>query len=220
MEPENPLLEAYVRSLCPSARPRVAFLGTASGDRAELLAAFHRAFPPETYDASVITLFRREIADLRSFVRGQDIVYVGGGNTLNLLAVWRAHGLPAILREAWEAGVILAGVSAGALCWFEGGVTDSWGPPLAPLRDGLGLLGGTFCPHYRNEPGRVEAFARALADGLPGGYAADDGAALHFQGGALHAVVASRPEARAFRVDAGPHGAVVRELPTHFLGSR
>lgn len=218
MEPESPLLDDYVLSLAGKPRPRIAFLGTASGDRPELLATFLRLFSPARCEASVLPLFRREHADLRAFVLSQDVLYVGGGNTLNLLAIWRAHGLAPILREAWEAGVVLAGVSAGGLCWFEGGVTDSFGPSLAPLRDGLGLLGGSFCPHYRNEPGRVEAFDRALSEGLLGGYGVDDGVALHFQGGALHAVVSSRPEGRAFRLDAERGAITRRELPTHLLG--
>lgn len=218
MEPEDPRLDDYVLALAGKPRPRVTFLGTASGDRAELLATFQRLFSPTRCEATVLPLFRREHGDLRAFVLSQDVVYVGGGNTLNLLAIWRAHGLGPILREAWEAGVVLAGVSAGALCWFEGGVTDSFGPELAPLCDGLGLLGGSFCPHYRNEPGRVEAYDRALLGGLVGGYGVDDGVALHFQGGALHAVVASRPEGRAFRVDCAGEGFTRRELVPHLLG--
>jgi len=133
-------------------------------------------------------------------VLSQDVVYVGGGNTVNMLAVWRAHGLDTILRAAWEAGVILCGTSAGALCWFEGGTTDSMGTGLAPLHDGLGFLPGSFCPHYDSELERRPTYRKFVADGLPGGYAADDGVGLHFQGTQLVEAVSSRPAAQAFQV--------------------
>jgi peptidase E len=131
-----------------------------------------------------------------------------------MLAVWRAHGVDAILREAWMRGIVLCGLSAGANCWFEGCSTDSFGTRLAPLRDGLGLLEGSFCPHYDGEAERQPTYRRWVADGaLPPGYAADDGVGLVFDGAELVEAVTERPGGRAFRVDAGgEHPLTVRNL--------
>ena len=146
------------------------------------------------------------------------MVYVGGGNTVNMLAVWRAHGLNAVLREAWEAGVVLCGVSAGALCWFEGGSTDSFGGGLSPLRDGLGLLPGSVCPHYDGEAERRPTYHDFILKGLPGGNAADDGVGLHFVGTEFAEAISSRPDARAFRVERQGDGVIETLLSTRFLG--
>ncbi|MGH2407195.1 MAG: Type 1 glutamine amidotransferase-like domain-containing protein, partial [Candidatus Limnocylindrales bacterium] len=129
------------------------------------------------------------------------------------------HGLDTILREAWAQGIVLAGMSAGAICWFEAGVTDSYGPELAPLRDGLGILAGSCCPHYDGEMQRRPTYRRLVNEGLPGGYALDDAAALVFHDRELHEVIASAPEARAYRVEMGPDGVVERALPTRYLGA-
>ena len=125
-----------------------------------------------------------------------------------MLAVWRIHGVDVALREAWAAGVVLCGLSAGSLCWFEGGVTDSFGP-LRDLRDGLGLLPGSHCPHYSSESGRRSTYLRLVAEGLPGGFAADDGVGLRFAGTELAEVVSARENACAYRVD--PNGSGVDE---------
>ena len=146
------------------------------------------------------------------------MIYVGGGNTANLLAVWRAHGLDRVLRDAWTRGAILCGVSAGMLCWFRDGVTDSFGP-LARLGDGLGLLDASACPHYDGEPGRRAAFHAAIADGMAPGWAADDGAALHFVGTELVEVVSSRRAAAAYRVERVDGVVVETRLPVRFLGA-
>jgi glycosyltransferase involved in cell wall biosynthesis len=141
-----------------------------------------------------------------------DVVYVGGGNTANMLAIWRLHGVDEALREAWSRGFVLCGTSAGANCWFEACTTDSFGP-LAPLEDGLGLLAGSFCPHYDAEPERRPTYLRIVADGFPAGYAADDGVALHFRGTELREAVAASAIGRAFRVGAGGEEALaVRAL--------
>lgn len=167
----------------------------------------------------MLQLFRRSIADLEEFVARQDVIYVGGGNTANLLAIWRVHGLGAVLRRAWQRGTILCGLSAGALCWFEGGVTDSFGQGLAPLQDGLGLLPGTFCPHYDGEPLRRPTYERLVRqEELTGGWAADDGVALHFEGTELVSVVASRANASAWRLDAGTGDLSVQRLRPQLLG--
>lgn len=219
MEPENPLLDEYVLSLTGKERPSVCFVPTASGDAEGYIERFLAALDDRA-DTAVLRLFRRTEADLAAFVARQDVVYVGGGNTANMLAVWRLHGLDAVLRDAWRRGTILCGLSAGALCWFEGGVTDSFGVELAPLRDGLGLLPGSFCPHYDGEPLRRPTYERLVQGGDPaGGWAADDGVALHFEGTELVSVVASRANAAAWRVGLGEGGQlVVERLQPSFLG--
>ncbi len=152
---------------------------------------------------NVLRLFGREIRDLEGFIADQDIVYVGGGNTANMLAVWRRHGLDAVLRDAWANGVVVCGVSAGANCWFEASTTDSFGLGRAdPLDDGLGLVPGSFCPHYDAEPARRPAFLDLVTTGvLPPGYACDDGAAVHFAGTEIAAVLSARTGATTYRID-------------------
>jgi dipeptidase E len=137
---------------------------------------------------------------LRDLVLDQDIVLVAGGNTANALAVWRVHGFDGILREAWEQGIVLAGWSAGMICWFEHGVTDSFGPELAPM-ECLGFLPGSACPHYDGEERRRPVYTELVATGLPAGVAADDDVALHYVGTELREAVTSREEAAAYRVE-------------------
>lgn len=197
----TPGLDEYLLRLAGQDRPRVCYVPTASGDSKESLLLFYRTFHADRCRASDLTLMHRTVDDVRAFLLGQDVIYVGGGNTANMLAVWRVHGVDAILREAWAAGIVVGGPSAGALCWFEGGVTDSFGPRLAALRDGMGLLPGTFCPHYHSEPERRPTYHRLVAEGLPAGYAADDGVGLHFVGTDLAAIVSSQPGATAYRVE-------------------
>jgi peptidase E len=172
----------------------VCFVPTASGDSDGYVARFYRAFSTLDCRPADLQLFKRSIRDLESFVLMQDVIYVGGGNTANLLAVWRAHGLDHILRRAWREGVVLCGLSAGMNCWFNESVTDSFGiSQLAPLRDGLGFLPGSCCPHYDGEEQRRPMFQRLVASGeLADGWAADDGAALVFQGESLSEIVTSR----------------------------
>lgn len=221
-EPGNLLLDNFILDLIldltGKTRPRVCFVPTASGDAAGYVQRFSDAFPAGRAQATHLPLFQRTVPDLRAFVLAQDVIYVGGGNTASLLAVWRAHGLDAVLREAWKAGVVLCGISAGALCWFEGGSTDSFGGGLSPLRDGLGLLPGSFCPHYDSETERRVTYQAFVLGGLPDGYAADDGAGLHFVGTELREAVSSRPDARAYRVERRGTGVTEAPLPTRFLG--
>jgi dipeptidase E len=220
MEPDNPLLDDFVLSLARRERPRVCFVATASGDEHAYVTGFYRAFAPRDCRLSDLGLFERRIADLRAHVLAQDVVYVGGGSTANLLAVWRAHGLDRILAEAWEAGVVLCGISAGMNCWFQASVTDSFDlGRLAPLHDGLGLLAGSACPHYDGEPQRRPTYRRLVAAGeLQAGWAADDGAALVFAGTELEEVVASRPGAAAYRVERAAGGAEERRVEARVLG--
>ncbi|MEZ5990054.1 MAG: peptidase E [Planctomycetota bacterium] len=224
MEPDNLLLDDFILSLSPRQPARICFVPTASADSAAYLVRFYRAFSGRAI-ATDLTVFdppsvpRRpaHTSELRSFVAEQDIVYVGGGNTANLLAMWRAHGIDRVLREAWEAGKVLAGISAGMICWFEDGLTDSFGA-LQPLGDGLGFLSGSACPHYDGEVGRPEAYRRAIAEGMAAGYAADDGAALHFRGTELVEVVASRATAAARRLELVDGRVLEVPLPARFLG--
>jgi dipeptidase E len=223
MEPDNPLLDDHVLGLARASRgrerPRVCFLATASGDAPTYIAEFYAAFARRA-EASHLALFVRTVDDVDGFLYDQDVIYVGGGNTENMMAIWRLHGVDRALRRAWESGVVMTGVSAGSLCWFETGTTDSFGPRLAALSGGLGFVPGSHAPHYDGEPTRRPHYQRLVAEGaLPAGYAADDGAALVFRGMQLTEVVASRPDARAYRVERGAGGDVVEtELPTRFLG--
>jgi peptidase E len=223
MEPDNPLLDDQVLDLARAARgrrrPRVCFIGTASGDSPGYIADFYAAFARRT-EANHLALFKRTVDDIDGLLLHQDVIYVGGGNTENMLAVWRVHGVDRALRRAWESGVVMAGLSAGSLCWFETGTTDSFGAGLAVLSGGLGFLPGSHAPHYDGEPSRRGHYQWLIAEGaLPGGYAADDGAALVFHGTELAEVVTSRREARAYRVDRGPAGdAVETVLPARYLG--
>ena len=218
MEPENPLLDEYVLSLSRVRRPKVCFVPTASGDSENVCLRFHEAFARHECRPSVLSLFKRQATDLRSLIFEQQIIYVGGGNTVNMLAVWRAHGLDRILRQAHRRGVILCGVSAGSICWFQAGVTDSYGPELQPLNDGLGLLPGSNCPHYDGEPERRPAYQRLVKAGLPAGYGADDGCGLHFVGKTLKRVVASRRNANAYRVEMKGGRLTEVLLRSHYLG--
>ena len=221
MEPENPLLDSFVVSMGRTSPPRVCFVPTASGDSEGYVARFYRAFSALDCRPSDLQLFNRSVGDLESFVLSQDVIYVGGGNTANLLAVWRVHGLDRLLARAWHEGVVLCGVSAGMNCWFAESVTDSFElSRLAPLHDGLGFVPGSCCPHYDGEDQRRPTYGRLVADGeLTDGYAADDGAALVFSGGSLIEVVASRPGARAYRVERSAPGDVTEQrLPARYLG--
>jgi dipeptidase E len=221
MEPGNPLLDEYVLSLCRRKRPRVCFFPSASGDADHYVVRFYRHFHSGLCEPSHVSLFRRDCGPggVREHLLNQDLVYVGGGSILSLLGVWRAHGIDHDLRAAWEAGVILCGVSAGSLCWFAGGLTAYHHDPRPYA--GLGLLPHSNAVHYEEEAGRRPAYHAALLAGeLPGGYAASDGAALHFVGQDLHRVVLSRPEARAYRVERDGEGVTERALAADYLGER
>ena len=155
-------------------------------------------------DLAHLHLFPWPPDGLRELTLAHDLVLVGGGNTANLLAVWRAHGFDAVLRDAWQSGVLLAGWSAGMICWFEASVTDSFGPQLEGMTDGLGFLSGSACPHYDGEERRRPVYQQLVRDGFPPGLALDDAAGAHYVGTGLHEIVASSPEARGYLV--GPDG--------------
>ncbi|HEY2916724.1 MAG TPA: peptidase E [Candidatus Limnocylindrales bacterium] len=204
-------LHRYLLDLTGQARPRICFLGTAGGENFEDRAAFY-AFFAQRAEATHLDLFGRTVDDVEAFLLDQDAILVGGGNTANMLAIWRLHGVDRALKRAWEAGVILAGPSAGGNCWFEASITDSFGLALAPLRDGLKLLRGSFCPHYDSESLRRPRYGELVGSGqLPDGYAADDGVGLLFEGRELGEVVASLPGSSAFRVTRARGNSVAEE---------
>jgi dipeptidase E len=209
-------LADFVLGLTGRERPRMCYVPTAGAERDQAIASFFETFAPRT-EPSALRLFGVPRAGIRDHLLGQDLIWVSGGNTANMLAIWRVHGVDAALREAWEAGVVLAGWSAGAICWFEGGVTDSFGPDLAPLEDGLRFLAGSFCPHYDSEELRPATYRRLISEGLPAGYATDDGVGLHFRGTDLAEAVSSRPDGRAFRVERSGDGATESALPVRYL---
>jgi len=218
MEAGNPLLDDYVLGLCRGERPRVCFLPSASGDADHYVVRFYRAFLAERCEASHVSLFRREQgpSDLREHLLAQDLIYVGGGSVVSLLGVWRAHGVDAILRDAWRAGVVLCGLSAGSLCWFAEAVSGFHGAPRRVA--GLGLLPHSNCVHYAPGSAHCLAYRELLRAGMRAGYAAGDGAALHFVGEDLSRVVASRPEARGYRLELRGDEVVETSLATAFLG--
>ncbi|CAM3795327.1 peptidase E [Parendozoicomonas haliclonae] len=207
---QSPLLDDYILNQSVD-NPKVCFLGTASGDNEAYIARFYRRFSQAGCQPTHQELFRRDGRDLETFLLSQNIIYVGGGNTANMLAIWQLHRVDKILRKAYEAGVVLCGLSAGSICWFEAGVTDSFGGDLAAYPC-LGLLKGSHCPHYDGESERRPAYHRLIQNGaMVGGVAADDGAALHYINGELHQIVASRGGAGAYRV--GVSGQEVIEVP-------
>jgi len=209
-EPHNPALDDFILSLADEPAPRILFLPTASGDPNAQMAAFRSTFGPRACEPLQLSLFRLEHDqhDLRSLILSQHIVYVGGGSMRNLLAIWREHGLDEILREAWHTGVVLTGLSAGGMCWFEHGITCSTGRP-APAA-GLGFLPGSLSVHYDGQPERRPVFVDAITRGMiPAGYGADDGVGLLFEGTELVRIVASRPGTRAYRVEPGENGEAV-----------
>jgi dipeptidase E len=202
MEPNNLALDRYILSLWrgPAREPRVCFIPTATGDSADYISRFYSAFEKLPCRPTHVALTKPQNPDPASAVLENDIFYVGGGNTREMLLVWRQYGLDQALKEAWRAGKILCGISAGAICWFEQAISDSVVEgELHPL-ECLGFLPGTACPHY-DEPGRRQTFHRCLASGAVGaGYGIDNSAALHFEGTNLVNVVGSRPVSCAYHV--------------------
>jgi dipeptidase E len=192
-----------VLALVPEERPRVMYVPTASGDDPWSALATYDRFRGKA-ELRHLEFFPWPPEDLRALALAQDVIWVGGGNTANMLAIWRVHGFDRILREAWEQGVVLAGGSAGMICWFEAGVTDSFGPQLQGMRDGLGFLPGSACPHWDDEELRRPVYRRLIdEEGFPPGYAADSGVGLHFLGTELVEVLSDRAEGTGYRVEPG-----------------
>jgi peptidase E len=220
MPERNPALDRLALALTGKPVPKICFVPTASGDRGDLAMRFRERFDPWPCEPSVLSLFRlgRQRIDPVEHLLTQDAIYVGGGSMRNMLAIWREHGIDQAMRTAWESGVVLAGVSAGAMCWFEGGVSSSGGAP-EPV-EGIGLLAGSLSVHMNSEPERLPVYRRAVASGkLPAGYAAEDSTALLFSGTQLADCVASGEGGRVLRVTPDATGGVaetdvtVRLLP-------
>ncbi len=204
MEPHNPLLDRYLLSLSESEEPKICFIGTASFDDEGYRNKFYKCFegmPCKTSHLAIGDFPNGQSSEsLESFVNQQNIFYVGGGNTVNLLSKWRESGLDVLLRKAYERGVIMAGLSAGSICWFEEGLSDSVNPGSYERLECLSWLKGSHCPHFDGEAKRQERYKKFVIEGtLKGGWAADDGCALHFVNEEIFRIVASHPDKKAFR---------------------
>jgi len=223
MERDGAMIDDYVLSLLSSPRPRVCFLPTASGDADHYVVRFYRRFSPGC-EASHVSLFRRDQGtggveeNLASHLLSQDLIYVGGGNLLSMLGAWRAHGLDRVLKKAWRRGIVLCGPSAGSLCWFDEALSAFHGAPR-PVR-GLGLLPYSNCVHYDAEPARRSEYHQFVSSGMRGGFAVEDGVALHFRGTQLAGTVSSRPDGRAFHVQADAGRVRENALEVRYLGAR
>jgi dipeptidase E len=198
--PEEAVVD-YVLGLTGRDRPRLLFVPTASADDPRAVLDVYARLSGRA-EVSHVTFSPWPPADLRERTLEHDVIFVGGGNTANMLAVWRVHRFDATLREAWERGVVLCGTSAGAICWFEASITDSFGPQLEGMRDGLGFLAGSACPHYDGEELRRPRYIELVRDGFPPGIAIDDLAAVRFDGTRLTEVVTTRAGAGACLVTA------------------
>jgi peptidase E len=205
---DMPALITHAVGLAGRSVPRVCLLNTAMGDESASFLRMYSLLSGIPARLSHLQLFPMpSVTDPADLLLSQDVILVGGGSVANMLAVWRTHQLDLLMRAAWQAGIVLAGVSAGAICWFEGGTTDSFGPALRPFTGGLGLLAGSYCPHYSSEPARRPLYQALVADGmLAAGIACDDGAAAHFTGDALAEIVADRPGAAGHRVQRDDSG--------------
>ena len=203
----------YAIKLSGKATPRLCVLNQAVGDDPAYYLRFYDRAANSTAEVRHLSLFPMpNVEDPEDFLLSQDIIFVGGGSVANMLAVWRVHGIDQILRKAWHAGIVLAGSSAGGICWFEGGTTDSFGAKLRAYTDGLGMLAGSFCPHYSSEAARRPAYQALVADGtLATGIACDDGAAAHFAGPELAGIVADGPGAAGYLVRADGTGGCTEE---------
>ena len=213
MEPDNPLLDEYVLAQATSPRPRVLFLPTAQGDSHDAIARFYNAFERFACVPTILSVFRAfgRPDNVETAILSSDVVYVAGGATRAMIAVWRAYGIDLALRQAWERGVVLAGLSAGALCWFEEGHTDSTPGGLSKM-DCLGFLKGSFSCDFDSDPKRRPSYTQLVVTGrIRSGYAVDNGVALHFVDGEFSCAVSSRLNAgaRYFSVERG----ALREVP-------
>jgi dipeptidase E len=197
-EEQTDRLYEYILGLTGKERPRVLFIPTASREDPEGTVWFYERFA-RLGEASHLNTFPWPPENLREVILSQDVIKVSGGNTANMLAIWKVHGIDTLLREAWENGVVLCGGSAGMICWFEAGVTDSFGPQLAAM-DCLGFLPGSACPHYDGEEQRRPRYRELIDSGFPEGVAADDGVGIHYVGTEIAEVVTCRPGAAAYRV--------------------
>jgi peptidase E len=210
--PADVALFPYVIAQARRPSPRVALLPTASGDSDAFIVKFYETFARLPCDPSHLRLFGR-VGNLEAYIAAQDVILVSGGNTKSMLALWREWELDVLLKRAWQSGTVMAGFSAGAICWFSEGLSDSWADRLAPV-PGLGLIGGSCCPHYSSEPERRPAFQALVARGnVAPGIAIDDGAAVHFRGTSIAAIVTARTDADAYSVVPANGAAEEKPLP-------
>lgn len=211
----------YILGLTGKERPRVLFVGTATGDEAPYTLSFYKTYDSDRCAPHHLTLFHRDLDDLAGWVKGFDVIHVGGGNTANMLDVWKRQGLDEIMREMWEdptSNVVFTGGSAGGICWFEGGTTDSYGPTLQVLPEGLGFLHGSFCPHYDAEDQRQPLFHASLKSGeLATGYAVGNLQSLHFENQEFVTAISPVEPALALRVEAVDGEIVETPLPVQVL---
>jgi peptidase E len=217
-----PLYVSKVLELAGRPSPKLCVINTATGDDPAGILRFYDRLARADAKVSHLALFPMpNVTDPEDLLMSQDIIFVGGGSVANMMAVWRVHGLDEIMRKAWHAGIVLAGSSAGGICWFEGGTTDSFGVKLRPFSGGLGMLPGSFCPHYNSEPERRPLYRKLVAEGaLPGGIACDDGAAAHYVDDTLAGLMSDRREARAYRVAPdGTGGSHEEPLSVTYLGA-
>jgi dipeptidase E len=213
-------LDRYILELAGKKRPRVCFVPTASGDAQANIRRVYRAVRRLGGIPSHLSLFAGPTEKYADYLCRHDVIFVGGGNTRNLLALWRLWGLDAAMRTAYRRGVVLSGVSAGAICWFQAGLTDSFPGKLAALR-AMGWLRGSFCPHFDSEPARRPIFRKLIREGaLPGGYATDDGVALHYVDGKLLRAVSARARAGAFELRRRAGKLEETALPIRRLGGK
>jgi hypothetical protein len=216
----GPSFEYAARLARAGEHPRLCIIGTAGGDDATGLMRCYAAFGRLGMLVSHVSLFPQpSVPDVREHLLSQDIIWVGGGSTANLLAVWRVHGLDVILADCWAAGIVLSGVSAGSLCWHTGGTTDSFGLPLQPVTNALGFLPYSNSPHYDAEPERRPLAHRLIREGVLGdGFATDNGTGLVFYGTDLHEAITEVPGASAYSLQRSPSGEVVEKaIPTREL---
>jgi dipeptidase E len=220
MDRRNDPLHTYTLELTGKERPRVLYLGTPTGDDLSYIVSFYETYHVDRCMPAHLKLFSIKEPDIHGFILRHDVIHVGGGNTANALDVWRREGVDRAMREAWEGGAILTGGSAGGLCWFEGGTTDSFGPELKVLHDGLGFLPGSFCPHYDAEDDRKPLFHQAILDGtLSTGYAVWNRVMLRFDGTELVGALSSEEGGQALKVYKDGDKIVEEPIPTEFLGT-
>jgi dipeptidase E len=218
MEPDNPLLDRYIIKQTGKRKPKVCFVATASGDAEAYILKFYTSFIKLNCIPAHLSLFNPATKDMEDFILGQDVIYVGGGNTRSMIALWKEWGVDAFFRAAWENGTVLAGISAGSLCWFEEGLSDFLPGQLNRLKC-LGFLPGSNCPHYDGESERQPTYHRLISKGeISEGIAADDGAALHYVGQSLANIVSSRRSAKAYSVKRNGDKIEERALKTVYLG--
>ena len=216
MEPGNLLLDNFFFSLALKKKPEVCFLGTASGDSQGYVDRFYDYMKDHEVTASHLSLFKPPTSSLRDYVLSKDVLYVGGGNTRNLMVLWKEWGLDKIIVEAYCSGVVLGGLSAGGLCWFEEGVTDSIPGTLSKLSC-MNLIQGSFCPHYDGEEDRRPAFYKLILDGMKPGFACDDSAAIYFENEKFVKAVSSISTANAYKVKVDNGQIFEEKILTHFL---